>query len=541
MKIAKLLPIAVLATACSITAIAQTTIQPEVLKGSETEFRNFWDVRQYEYSLKIDTENKRLSGENTITFTFIKDVTNPTLQIDILKPMEAKLLTSKGIKKSQRNGDFLFVTLDGHYRKGSVGKLKFSYHGPANIAKHAPWDGGWVFDRSASGQPFVAVAQEGLGLSSWLPCKDSWADEPDLGVIAHLEVPKKLVGVANGRLISRQENKTSQTFTWQVTNPINNYSIAPSMGDYVHWGETFSGAAGKLPIDYYVLRENLDRARQQFRQVPPMLSAFEYWLGPYPFYEDGYKVVETPYLGMEHQSNIAYGNGYQNGYQGSDLSETGEGLLWDFILVHESGHEWFANNITADDVADMWIHEAFTTYSEALYMEKLFGREKAFRYMRGLANRIENDRPVLGTRGIRDEGSSDMYFKGANMLHTIRMIINNDVLFRDILLGLNKDFRHRTITGRQVEEYINAKSGIDFDPVFRQYLSTTQIPTLQYRQNGRQLKIRFTNCLPHFTMPVRSANGTLLQPTDTWQEVTLPQGEHFLPDENYLIGIDPQP
>ena len=266
-----------------------------------------------------------------------------------------------------------------------------------------------------------------------------------------------------------------------------------------------------------------------------MMQAFEYWFGAYPFYEDSYKLVESPYLGMEHQSNVAYGNQFENGYLGRDLSGTGVGLNWDFIIIHESGHEWFANNITAKDQADMWIHESFTAYSETLFTEKYMDKNAAETYVRGTRQAVQNDIPIIGKYGIRNEGSGDMYYKGANMLHTIRQVINDDEKFRQILRGLNKDFYHQTVTTQQIENYISTKSGIDFSSVFDQYLRTTKIPTLEYSQSGNQLKFRYQNSVKNLKLPIRINGNQEISPTEAWQTITLKTDASVVFDPNYYI------
>jgi aminopeptidase N len=295
-------------------------------------------------------------------------------------------------------------------------------------------------------------------------------DEPDSMLIS-VNVPDNLMDVSNGRLrsVEIKANKT-KTYNWFVSNPISNYGVNINIGDYVHFSEVFKGEKGDLDCDYYVLKDNLEKAKEQFRQVPMMLKAFEHWFGPYPFYEDSYKLVEAPYLGMEHQSSVTYGNGFKNGYLGTDLSRTGWGLKFDFIIVHESGHEWFANSITYKDIADMWVHESFTNYSENLYVEYYYGKEAGSEYVIGSRRNIKNDRPVVGIYDVNYEGSGDMYYKGGNMLHTLRQIINDDEKWRGILRGMNGDFYHQVVTGEQIENYLSEKTGLNLTSIFDQYL-----------------------------------------------------------------------
>lgn len=507
----------------------------DTLKGSNTQFRNFWDVKKYDLSVEPDFSQKSIKGNNKISFEIIKDVTNPTFQIDLQQPMKAdKVEASFPVAEYKQDGDFIWIKTNKSFKKGEKYTIDVTYSGNPTIAKRAPWDGGWVFTKDENGNPWMSVADEGIGASIWLPTKDIWDDEPDNGVVMKIITPKDLVGVGNGRLISKKAEGDKMAYTWEVKNPINAYSIIPNIGKYVNFKDTFNGEKGKLDLDYWVIDYNLDKAKKQFQQVKPMLSAFEYWFGPYPFYEDSYKLVDSPYLGMEHQSNVAYGNAYQNGYLGQDLSGTGVGLNWDYIIVHESGHEWFANNITAKDQADMWVHEGFTMYSEVLFTEKYMDKKSADIYAGGIRNGIQNDVPIIGKYGVRNEGSGDMYPKGASMLHTIRQVINNDAKFREILRGINKDFYHQTVITEQIENYISKKSGIDFSSVFNQYLRTTKIPTLEYSQKGEELKFRYTNVVKNLKLPI-IVDGITINPTEQWQTVKLKKGNPVQFNENYYI------
>ena len=521
----------------SILGYAQTFTKQDTLKGSNTDYRNFWDVKKYELSVEPNIEDKSVKGTVRIEFTITKNINNPTFQIDLQQPMKVENLqcsfpSTEGFK---RENDFIFIDSKKTFKKGEKYYIDIAYSGNPTIAKHAPWDGGWVFTKDNDGNPWISVAQEGNGASLWLPSKDIWSDEPDNGVVMKIITPKNLTGVGNGKLISKTTENDKNTFTWEIKNPINLYSIVPTIGKFEHFSEVYNGEKGKLDCDYYVLSYNLEKAKKQFTQVKPMLKSFEYWFGPYPFYEDGYKLVETPYLGMEHQSNVAYGNHYLNGYLGRDLSGTGVGLEWDFIIIHESGHEWFANNITAKDQADMWVHEGFTCYSETLYSQSLLGKEKAETYVQGIRKNIQNDIPIIGKYGVRNEGSGDMYYKAANMLHTIRTVINNDEKFRQILRGLGKDFYHQTVTSKQVEDYISKKSGINFSKVFDQYLRTTQIPVLEYSQNGKTLKYRWTNTIEGFYLPIRLNEKQTIIPSKEWKTLELNSDKELIFNNNYFV------
>jgi len=515
---------------------ADNTQKIDTLKGSDTQFRNFWDVKKYELTVEPNFEKKSLFGVNKIKFEITKDVKNPVFQIDLQQPMQFKLLNQDKHLTAKRDGDFIFISSSKSYKKGDTDTFEIEFSGNPLIAKRAPWDGGWVFSKDSNGNPWMSVAQEGNGVSLWLPVKDIWSDEPDKGITMSIVTPENLVGVGNGRLINVLEKNGKKMYTWEVKNPINDYSIVPTIGKFVNFKDTYNGEKGKLDLDYWVLEENLEKAKEHFpKNVNPMLKALEYWFGPYPFYEDSYKLVDTPYLGMEHQSNVGYGNKYMNGYLGRDLSGTGIGLKWDFIIVHESGHEWFANNITAKDQADMWIHEGFTTYSEVLFVDNFMDKDSGNKYLQGLRKNIYNDRPVIGNYGVRNEGSGDMYPKGANMIHTIRQVINDDAKFREILRGMNKDFYHQTVTTQQIENYISQKSGIDFSSVFNQYLRTVKIPVLEYQQNGNQLKFRYSNVVENFKLPLRINGTQTINPTTEWQTVKLSSSEPVNFDANYYV------
>ena len=520
----------------STPTFAQQFNRQDTLRGSNTEFRNFWDVQRYVVTVEPDLDQKSLKGSNRIEFQVTEQRTNPVFQIDLQQPMHYAIdHSSFPYKTHRREGDFIFIEALGRFSKGSRHSVTLSYHGVPTEAKNAPWDGGWVFKRDSLQRPFASVAQEGIGTSVWLPLKDTWDDEPDRGLDMTIITPESLVGVGNGRLVKLESSQGKKYYTWRVESPINGYSIVPSIGSYVNFKDTFNGEGGTLDLDYWVLDYNLPKAQRQFTQVKPMLQAFEYWFGAYPFYKDSYKVVETPYLGMEHQSNVAYGNGYRNGYLGRDLSGTGVGLKWDFILIHETGHEWFANNITAKEKADMWIHEAFTSYSETLFTEKYLDTESANRYVQGTRQNIKNDRPIIGHYGVAKSGSGDMYYKGANMLHTIRQIINDDGKFRQIMRGLNSEFRLQTPSSTQIENYISKHSGVDLSTVFDQYLRTTKIPVLEYYQKDGDLYYRYQNTVPHLNLPIRLTNGLVLEPTSAFKKVKCSADPQALFNSNYYL------
>jgi aminopeptidase N len=525
------LVLSVMLTVTSCTAQPLSTdhrfTHADTLRGTITPERAWWDVMRYEINVTPDYQMRSITGITTVVFKPVNRQHINIMQIDLQEPLTIdSVVFDKNTKLNSLNRS---LTREGNVFHLLVPDIKdlnehsatVYYHGTPREAKHAPWDGGWIWTKDNNGRPWMSVACQGLGASVWYPCKDHQSDEPDKGASLTINVPDSLVAIANGRLKNRSDHKGIASYTWEVVNPINNYDIIPYIGKYVNFSDTAMGEKGKLDLNYWVLDYNLDKAKKQFQQVKPMIRAFEYWFGPYPFYEDGYKLVEAPHLGMEHQSAVAYGNKYMNGYLGRDLSGTGQGLKWDYIIVHESGHEWFGNNITTKDIADMWVHEGFTDYSETLFTEYHYGKEAANQYLQGLRKNIDNRTNIIGAYGVNNEGSEDMYYKGANLLHTIRQVINNDEKFRQILRGLNKDFYHQTVTSAQVEQYISKRSGIDFSKVFDQYLRTTKIPELKLKADGDKLKFQWTNVVPGFKMPVRLSNGLWITPSEAEQKIKI--------------------
>nr|WP_315239026.1 M1 family metallopeptidase [uncultured Flavobacterium sp.] len=491
----------------------------DTLRGSITKEREWWDLKYYHLDVKVNPANKTISGSNKIRYTVLNEYSK--MQIDLQEPMQIYKVTQEGKElKFERDGNVFFVQLVADQKVGEIKEIIVSFGGKPKEAVNPPWDGGITWKKDKNGKDFIASSCQGLGASVWWPCKDHMYDEVE-NMLISVNVPEDLIDVSNGRLQSvKKEKDGTNTFNWYVSNPINNYGVNINIGDYVNFSEKYKGEKGNLDCDYYVLRDNLALAKEQFKDVPKMLKAFENWFGPYPFYEDSYKLVEAPYLGMEHQSSVTYGNQYKNGYLGRDLSGTGWGLKFDFIIIHESGHEWFANNITYKDIADMWIHESFTNYSESLFLEYYYGKEAGVEYVIGCRKNIKNDIPILGHYDVNNEGSGDMYPKGANMLHMIRQIINDDAKWKSILRGLNSTFYHQTVTSKQIEDYINTQSGINFNRVFAQYLSTTKIPVLEYIFKDGSFGYHWSNCVAKFDMPVKvKLNGVdnWLKPTTEWK------------------------
>ena len=490
----------------------------DTLRGSNTSERAWWDVKKYQLHVKVNPSDSSIVGSNKINYLVLNEST--TMQIDLQEPLRISKISQDGKDLSfTRDGSAFFVRLQKLQVIGANNELTIFYEGKPKSAIRAPWDGGIVWKKDKNRNSFIASSCQGIGASIWWPNKDQLYDEVESMDIS-INVPSNLIAVSNGRLIETTLiNDGSSNYFWSIMNPINNYGVNFNIGDYVSFSEKYQGEKGVLDCSYYVLKPNLELAKNQFKEVSRMLKAFEYWFGPYPFYEDGYKLVETPFLGMEHQSNISYGNGFKNGYRGSDLSGTGWGMKFDFIIIHESGHEWFGNSITNKDRADMWIHESFTSYAESLFVEYYYGKQAGFEYVRGTRRNILNDNPIIGFYNVNNQGSGDMYFKGANMLHTLRQIVSNDTKWRQILRGVNSKFYHQTVTSKQIEDYLSQSVGFDLSSFFDQYLRDTRIPTLEYTILNNKLKYRWTNCVSGFNMPINvSINNkiVILKPRAQW-------------------------
>ncbi len=583
----KIVAVFYLLFAC-FNVISQPFTHADTLRGSNGPGRLWWDATKYNLYVKFNLADSTINGYNIISYKEIQKDHADYFQIDLQEPMIIdSVILDNGIRSREqiisgnkrttyidtkrklgftREGNAWFVSLkniqtvsneqsatnslrmgqpviapptaDRLTNQNNLPTLTVYYHGKPKSAINPPWDGGLIWKKDKAGNSWISVACQGLGASVWYPCKDIQSDEPDSAEI-RINAPGDLVAVSNGRQRALIKNNDGTTTTsWAVVNPINNYNLIPYIGKYVHFGEIYKGEKGDLTMDYWVLDSNLVKAKKQFRDAPRMMKAFEYWFGPYPFYEDGYKLVDAPHLGMEHQSAVAYGNGYQNGYHGMDLSGSGWGMKWDFIIIHESGHEWFANNISAKDIADNWIHEGFTSYSETLFTEYYYGKDAATAYLTGLRKNIENKVPIISAYGVNQDGPIDIYYKASNMIHTIRQVINDDSLFRKILRGLNKTFYHQTVTTKQVEDYISKESQNDFSKVFDQYLRTIKIPVLEYSIKDGQVEYRWANCVQGFNMPVKILNEKgeymFIYPKDTMQQLKTGLKEIKV-DENFYI------
>jgi aminopeptidase N len=547
------LPLLVLLAAAT-PLTAQTPRPPVVythadtLRGSfTTPGRVWWDVAFYDLHVSIHPADSSIDGYNGITYRVLKPAQE--MQIDLMTPLEIDSMVQDGKHVSyRRDGNAFFAMLTSTQKRGASNKITVYYHGKPRIARRPPWDGGFSWSKDSVGNPWIVTTDQGMGASAWWPNKDTQADEPDSQRIA-LTVPDPLIDVSNGRLRSviHHPDKTT-TYEWFASNPINNYAIAVAAGIYTHYSDTLSGEKGKLSTDFWPLAYHLDAAKRQWTpNALSMLSCFEHWYGPYPWYNDGYKLIEVPNAGMEHQTAVSYGNGFKDGYGGRGASLR---FHFDFIIIHESAHEWFANNITAKDQADMWVHESFANYAESLYAEcKFNSKDSGAAY--NLTNRPRNDTPIIPAYGVNAEGSQDMYGKGGRMLHTIRQIVDDDEKWRSILRGLGSTFYHQTVMGKQIEEYIGEHSGHDLTKVFDEYLRTTMIPNFEYRITGDSLSYHWTDVVPGFNMPIRvtlrDGGYTWLSPTESWKtaRIELARPEEFKIDPNFLATArkfgDPPP
>ncbi|MDN3675768.1 M1 family metallopeptidase [Flavobacterium paronense] len=493
----------------------ETTTRKDSLQGGLRPERTCFDVLRYDLNIKVNPDEKSVVGYNDISFKVVDNTSK--IQLDLFDNMQVDSIVFNSEKLNyKREFNAVFINFPTSLKIGTNEKIRFYYSGKPIIAKNAPWDGGFIFTKDGQGKPWVGVACQGTGASLWYPVKDSQSDEPDFGATIKVAVPNGLMEVSNGRLIGSEDLKNGYTrWDWEVKNPINTYSINVSVGDYVSIHENYKG----LDLDYYVLRQNEVAAKIHFEEVKPMMDCFQSKFGPYPFASDSYKLVETPYLGMEHQSAVAYGNKYVNGYLGTDRSGTGIGLLFDYIIIHESGHEWFGNNITSKDSADMWIHEGFTCYTENVFVECQFGYEKGQQYVNGCKRNIDNVSPIIGPYGVNKEGSGDMYEKGALLLNTLRHVVNDDDKWWKLFLKYSETFHNKIIDTEAVISFFNTETGMNLTPIFNQYLRHASIPKLELRKSKGKLGLRWKTDEPKFNMPIDlKVNGKKYRfyPTTTW-------------------------
>jgi aminopeptidase N len=504
----------------------RTFTRADTLRGAWTALRWCYDVTYYHLDVRVDPSLKSVEGSNEIRFTVVDDCTR--LQIDLFKNMHLHdaLLDGTTTCTFTRDENAVLVSFPMPLHKGEKHALLLRYGGEPIVARRPPWDGGFIWTRDSTGGPWVAVTCEGTGASLWWPNKDHPADEPDSMLIS-VSVPPGLEDISNGRLRGKTTGPDGWTrYDWFVSYPVNNYCVTVNIGKFAHFSDTYRGI-DTVSLDYYVLPQNLERAKRQFVQAKTMLAAFEHYFGPYPFARDGYKLVDAPHNGMEHQSCVAYGNGYTNGYRG--IASSAEGLTFDFIIIHESAHEWWGNSVTAADNADLWIHESFAAYAEALYVERDLGRDASLRYINAKKQNVRNAEPMQGTYGLNDEGSGDMYDKGQLALNTLRSSLDNDSLWFGALRGIQDHFKYETVSYDSIVNYITAFTGADVHPFFDQYVRHASLPRLDVvvAKHGDTVtaRYRWSGAVKDFAMPVKVTTGmgtwALIRPTAAWQTLDL--------------------
>ena len=518
---------------CSFAAAQRPQEQPvftraDTLRGTNGPLRTCYDVRHYHLDVTVDPAKKSVGGSNTITFTV--DSSFDRMQVDLFRNMEiGKITLDSDTARAlpfEREFNAVFIRMPGSLEKGSDHRLRIEYSGNPVVAERPPWEGGFTWTKDSTGGPWAAVTCQNTGASLWWPNKDHQADKPDSMLIS-VTVPESLMDVSNGRLRAVTALPGGwKRYDWAVSYPINNYCVTVNVGRFAHFSDRY-GKNGSLALDYYVLPENLAKARKHFAQVKKMLDAFTQYFVDYPFVRDGYKLVECPHTGMEHQSAVAYGNLYIQGYRGH--SSSAEGVKFDFIIVHESAHEWWGNSVTAKDIADMWIHESFGAYAEALYVERFWGRQASLRYINGKKQNVRNTEPIIGVYNVQHEGSGDMYDKGQLVLNTLRSVINDDRVWFSILKGLQEKYRYQTISAEDIIAYVNGRTGTDLTYFFDQYLRHPGIPRLDAwltkKGSALTLRYRWAADVPEFRMPVKvtTAKGRyeVIRPTTKWQTMKL--------------------
>ena len=540
-------------TFCGVlSAISQPFSREDSLRGDLSLMRTCYDVTFYDLFVMVDHQEKSLEKSyNIIHFTVVSDFNK--MQIDLALNMEVLLIQFEGVElEYSREFGAVYIDFPRVLKKSEYANVKIWYSGYPKEAVNAPWDGGFTWEKDDNGNPWIGVSCQGLGASVWWPCKDHQSDEPDsMRITCSARYPSKIISNGDLRKDTTVWDQYFNSFVnvseWFVSYPINNYNVTLNIGDYVNFSELYISKKDTLRMDYYVLSDNLVKAKEHFKQVKPMMECFEKYFGVYPFWNDGYALVETPYLGMEHQSAIAYGNDYLPGYHGN--TRFIDELNFDFIIIHESGHEWWGNSITTNDIADMWVHEGFCTYSEVLYVECMYGYDAMLSYINSKKESVRNDKPVIGPYHVNVEGSSDMYNKGSLMLHTLRSLIDDDEMWFEIIKGIANDFKYKIVDGQQIINYIIEKSEIDLTYFFNQYLKNKETPEFQYnlQKEGRNYTLVYKwNAIPEFDMPILINTGLKdfwIYPNFEWQELYLGSFDNHdfkVRDDLFFIDIKKQ-
>ncbi|MGB2590016.1 MAG: M1 family metallopeptidase [Candidatus Acidiferrum sp.] len=513
--------------------------QADILRGAYGPYRANNDLLYYHLDVRVDPEKKSISGKNTIRFKMLQDGTR--IQMDLQQPLQVdKILFGTTELKYERQFGAVFIDFPETLRAGRTYSIDFYYSG--NPVEQGRF-GGFSFHKDSAGHPWIFTACEGIGASVWWPNKDQWRDEVESMEIS-VAIPNDLVDVSNGKFLGKTDLGDGYTrWDWLVHYPINNYDVSLNIGNYQH----FSDKLGDLPLDFYALPEDLDKAKKQFVQAKGMLEAFQHYFGEYPFKKDGYKLIEVPYSGMEHQSAVTYGNRFTNGYLGRDWTGVGISTRFDFIIIHESAHEWFGNSITAADPSDMWIHEGWATYLECLYVEYMYGHGDYLKYVNAYKTKVKNAVPIIAERGVNAEPPQDMYFKGALFLNTLRSIVNDDPRWWKLIHDFYQHFKYKNIMTEDVVQYFNQHTGQDLTPIFNQYLRHTAIPTLELKFNEADgtLAYRWKVDESGFAMPVRVGqkdNWQLIKPTTEWQtmKTSLTKDNFDVATDLYYINVDKQ-
>ncbi len=510
-----------------------------MLRGAYGPFRANNDLLYYRLDIRVDPDKQTISGKNTIRFKMLEDGTR--IQLDLQEFLNIdKILLGETALKYQRDTGAVFIDFPETLRAGKIYSIDFYYSGhPQEQGRF----GAITFKKDSSGHVWINTACEGDGASTWWPDKDQWRDEVENMDIS-VAIPNGLVDVSNGKFVGKTDLGDGYTrWDWHVSYPINNYDVSLNIGNYVH----FSDQLGSLPLDFYVLPEDLDKAKIQFAQAKGMLEAFQHYFGPYPFEKDGYKLIEAPYAGMEHQSAVTYGNQFKNGYYGRDWTGVGISLKFDFIIIHESGHEWFGNSITAADPADMWIHEGWTTYLECLYVEYRWGKDDGIKYINGVKPKVENLRPIIGERGVNYDPSEDQYFKGALMLNTLRSVIDDDAKWFSLLHDFYQHFKYQNILTEDVVAWFNQHTGMNLTPIFDQYLRHRRIPRLEllFGEAPGMVMYKWSADEVQFAMPVRvgtPGHWQIIHPTTDWQQMKTPlsKDEFQVATDLYYVDVNKQ-
>ena len=514
----------------SLSALSQEFTYSDSLRGNLSEFRSCYDVYYYDLDITVDDyQQKIINSYNNIHIKALSDF--QTIQIDLFENLKIHSIQFEHKKlEFQRIHNAVFINFPRIINENEKISFKVLYSGKPRVAVNPPWDGGFSWEKDNNGNSWVGVSCQGLGASSWWPCKDHQSDEPDsMKITSTVRYPLQVI--SNGKkksdktFFSEELQSKANKSSWYVSYPINNYNVTLCIGDYKYFNDIHINNFDTLELDYYVLKYNYNKARDHFQQVNPMLECFEKYFGPYPFYKDGYTLIETPYLGMEHQSAIAYGNNYLPGYNGN--KQFIAGLDFDYIIVHETGHEWWGNSITTNDIADMWIHEGFCTYSEVLYVECIYGYDIMLKYVNNQKRSVRNDKPIIGPYNVNKKGSNDMYQKGSLMLHTLRSLIDNDSLWFSIIKGISEEFKYKIVDGIEIINYINEKVDLDLYYFFKQYLNNADIPIFEYKiqKNGRGSTLLYRwNAINDFNMNIKVNIGQKdlwLSPDSEWKEYGL--------------------